>query len=289
MGLDKLLNVGWSGIWLGCQFAAIGLGLVLSFRAARVINLSLGALFVFTALLAATLQAKGWPASSAALLAVAVGLALSLAQEHFLLRRLEGVTPSILLLATLAVATTLSGLSAVFFGRDPLTGKGLVASGEMAVGGWHATWNSIVFVGLITALALAVWLFAARSTWGKAMGAAGDDPGAARMLGIDIWRLRLTGLGLAGLVVSAAGVVSLPLNVVDFSLGLRFTLFGFVAAAALGYESAPGALIGGLVFGLLDAYGTAYVSSIFAQAITFGALIALVVAARRLGVMPSIS
>ena len=288
MSIDRVLNVGWSGIWIGCEFGAIGVALVLAFRACRVIDLSLGQVFVFAAMLAAWLQAKGASPAAAAIAGTAVGTGLAVGQEHLLLRRLENATPSILLMATLAVAITLSGLSAVFFGRDPVSGAGLVGPGYVQVRGWRASWDSIVFVALVLLLTAAIGWFVSFSAFGKTMSAAGDDPGAARMLGIDVWSLRLAGMALAGTVAAAAGVLFLPLGVLDFTLGLRLTLFGFVAAAIVGYESVPGALLGGWLFGLVDAFGRAWVSSVFGEAVAFGALIAVILTARRLRVIRTI-
>ncbi len=287
--LETLTNVVWSGIWLGSVYGAIGVGLVVSFRAARLINMSLGGIFVFAAMLAAWLQGHNLAPLAAAGIAIVVATAIAAVQEEVLLRRMESVAPSIMLLATLAVAIELSGLAALFFGRDPVTGKGITTQATASVGVWHPQWNAILLVLVVLALTAAVWMFVGRSAPGKAMSAAGDDAGAARMLGFSTWRLRLAGMLLAGLVVGVAGVAFLPLGVVDFTQGLNFTLFGFVAAAITGYESVPGALIGGWIFGLAGALGTAYISSVFSEAVAFGALISLVLLARRLPVLQALS
>lgn len=288
MSIEHIVNVGWSGIWIGCEFGAIGVALVLAFRACRIIDLSSGQIFVFAAMLAAWLQTKGVVPIVAAVAGTAAALGLALSQAHLLLRRLESASPPILLLATLSVAITLSGLSAVFFGRDAVSGAGLVGVSNVPILGWRASWNSIVFVGVVLLLTVVISWFVSFSAAGKAMSAAGDDPGAARMLGIGVWSLRLVGMGLAGMIAGAAGVLFLPLGILDFTLGLRLTLFGFVAAAIVGYESVPGAILGGWIFGLVDAFGRAYISSVFGEAVAFGALITIILTARRLRVIQTI-
>ncbi len=288
MSIAQTVNVAWSGIWIGCEYGAIGIALVLAFRVCRVIDLSLGQIFVFAAMLAAWLQGQGVAPATAALVGTTIGAILALAQEHLLLRRLENAAPSTLLLATLSTSITLSGLSAVFFGRDALSGAGVVGPGAVPVPGWRASWDSVVFVAVVLLLSAVVVWFVGFTAAGKAMAAAGDDPGAARMLGIDIWTLRLVGMGLAGALVGAAGVLFLPLGVLDFTIGLRLTLFGFVAAAIVGFESVAGAIVGGWLFGLVDAFGRAWISSVFGEAVAFGALIAIILMARRMRVIQTI-
>ena len=287
MSLAQLLNVGWSGIWLGTLYGAIGVGLVLSFRSARLVNLSLGPVLVFGGMLAAWVQTHGGTTAGGVLAASAAGAALSLAQETAMLRRLRGASGSMLLLATLSASIIVAGLIVIFFGRDPVTGEGLVG-GSLSLGGWSASWDSIVFVAVVVGASTLLWAFAEASPYGKAVSASGHDPAAAAMLGIDVRLLRSLVMGLTGGLVGLAGGLFLPLAVLDFSIGLRLTLFGFVAGAVFGYESLPGALLGGWLFGLLDAFGTAYVSSVFSEAVAFGALLVLIVAGRRLLLFESI-
>jgi len=271
--MDRFLNVTWSGVWIGCEYAAIGVALVVNFRAARVVNVAVGQVFVFTALLAAWLQADGTDPWVALLAALVVGGAITGGQDYLLLQRLRWATPATLLLATVGVSTLLSGAAVVFFGRDPISGKGVVSEGSFELGPWRTSWNTVLFVASVIVLVLALWWLSAKTDVGRATSAAGHDAGAAAMLGINVPLLRLTATAGSGVLLGVAGALFLPLGVLDFSLGLRLTLFGFVAAAISGYYSVPGALIGGLTFGVVDALGTAYLSSTFGLFFTFSALI----------------
>jgi branched-chain amino acid transport system permease protein len=273
--MHRLLNVTWSGIWIGCEYAVLGVALVLNFRAGRVVNIAVGQVFVFAALLAATLQDDGFDPSVALVAATLAAGAVAGVQDRLLLQRLRRATPATLLLATVGFATLLSGLCVVLFGRDPISGAGIAPDGTTELGPWRTSWHALIFVVATVVTVGIVWLVIARTAAGRAMTAAGHDPGAAAMLGINVGLLRTGAVVTAGVLLGLAGALFLPLGVVDFSLGLRLTLFGFVAAAISGYESVPGALLGGWAFGIIDALGTAYLSSTFGLFFTFSALIVL--------------
>lgn len=280
--MAQFLNIVWSGIWLGSAYSALAVALVVSYRAARVVNMAVGALFVFAALLAQWLQSKGLAVGLAAVAGAWAAVALAAGQEAFVLRRVAAAPPQIRLLGTLAVAIALSGVTATLFGRDPVTGAGPAGTADIRLGGWHTNANALMIILATLLVVLIVWGALEHSRVGKAIGAIGVDPGAAEMLGIDVWRWRLVAMAIAGLLAGGAGVLFLPLGVLDFSQGLSLTLYGFVAAAIAGYYGIARALIAGWVFGVISALGTAYVSSVFSQALTFGILAVAVLIGQRL-------
>jgi branched-chain amino acid transport system permease protein len=101
------------------------------------------------------------------------------------------------------------------------------------------------------------------------------------MLGINVWRLRVLAMAFAGLSAGMGGVLFIPTGVLDFSLWLPFTLFGFVAAAVAGYHSFWWTFLASLGFGIVSEMGTAYISSVFSQAIAFGILAVAVLVGQR--------
>lgn len=278
----QLLNTTWSGVWIGCGYAVIGLGLVLTYRVSRVVNLAVGGVFVFAGMELVWLQAKGIPPVLALAAVTVSAMVLSAAQEVVVLQRVVKTTAGNQLLSTLGFAIALSGLTAVWFGRDPVTGRGLLPIGRLELGQLRLAWNSLAFVvGIVMVTALAWWL-TTRWRTGRAASAGGYDPMGAQMIGLNVRGLRLAFMALVGMVTGFGAGMFVPLGVLDFSMGLRLTLFGFVAASVSGYRSIAGVLAGGIAFGVVDALGTAYVSSVFGTAITFTVLIAIALASQRL-------
>lgn len=287
--MDRFINVVWSGIWLGAAYGLIAVGLAASFRAARVVNLTVGAFFVVAALLAAWLADQGVGIAAGALLAIAFVIALSLVQERLILRRIATAPPKILLLGTLAATVGLTGVCGVWFGRDPITGSGFGGDHTVVLGAWHTTLNAVVLVVVGVVLAVGGWLAFERTATGRAIAAAGIDPGAAEMLGIDVWRLRAVAMGFAGLAGGLGGVLFLPLGVLDFSQALPMTLFGFVAAAIAGFRSIGLAFLAAVLFGVISALGTAYISSVFSQAVAFGLLAVVLLLAQHVSALKELS
>lgn len=280
--MAHFLNVVWSGLWLGSAYSALAVALVLSHRAARVVNMAVGALFVFAALLAQWLQSKGLAVGLAAVGGVLAAVALAIGQETLVLRRIAEAPAQTRLLGTLAVAIALSGVTAVLFGTGPVTGAGPAGTAAIRISGWRTNANALAIVVATLVGVLIVWRALQASRVGKAISAIGSDPGAAEMLGIDVWRWRRVAMAVAGLLAGGAGVLFVPLGVLDFSQGLNLTLYGFVAAAIAGYYGIVPALAAGWAFGVVSALGTAYVSSVFSQALTFGILAAAVLVGQRL-------
>lgn len=274
--MEQLLTVAQPGMVIGAVYALTGLGIVLAMRVTRVVNLAQGDLFIVGAFVASTALAAGLPAPVAVLAAVAVGIAVAAIEEVVLLRRMRGASQPILLLTTVAFALTLQGVQVLVWGRDPRT-IGSFISGGAQLGGVRIGWQSTALIVVAVLVAIGLSAFLDRSTTGRAMAAVAEDPDAARMTGIDVFRLRLLGLAIAGAIGALAGALALPLLLVDFTRGLGIALRGFVAAVA-GGTSVVGTLIAGLALGVAEAIAVRYLSSLFSDVIVFGALVVVVLA-----------
>jgi branched-chain amino acid transport system permease protein len=122
-----------------------------------------------------------------------------------------------------------------------------------------------------------LWAFFHRTVFGKAMLACADNPAGAQLVGIDLRVMAVGAFVVAGAIGALAGVVSAPLSFVSYDGGLSLTLKGFIAAVLGGIGSYPGAVLGGLLIGLLEAFSARYLSSEFKEALAFGALLLLLV------------
>jgi branched-subunit amino acid ABC-type transport system permease component len=287
--MDQFLNVAWSGVWLGSADGCVAIALIASFRSARLINISVGAVFVFAALLMAWLRTKGLNAPLSVGVSTVAAVAICALQERFILRRIADASPVVRLLGTLSVAIVLTGVCAVWFGRDPVTAPGLGHGIPLTIGPLHSSVDVILSVAGAFALTAFGSLLFDRTMIGHAVTAAGADAGAARMLGIDVWKLRMIAMGFAGLASGLGGALFIPGGVLDFSQGLSLTLYGFVAATVAGFERPFAALAAAIAFGVTSQLGTAYISSVFSQAIAFGILAAVVLIGQRMNFMRAIA
>lgn len=276
----ELPSLIWAGAWSGMVSAALGVLVVIGFRVSRVLNLAIGSSFVLGAFVFGA--ATGHVAILLALLAVvAVTAVAGAAQERLVLRPLRSEPPFVQLLSTVGAALFVEGLAIAVWGRQPVAAP-KVLSGQSSVAGIHVQHSQAVLVLAGVALGLLAhwWLSGTRS--GRQVSATTDDPGAAMMLGIDVDRLRLVCFATVSAVAGLLGAVSASLVLVDFASGLPLSLKAFVAAVIGGGRSPLAALGGGLLVGLIDSFGGRVFTANIAEVITFCALIAVVLVARRL-------
>lgn len=268
--------VTFPGMTVGAVYAVLGLGIVLAMRVTRVVNLAQGEFYVVGAMVTSTLVAMGLPFLAAVAAAVVVGAALGAVEESLLLRRMRGASGTILLLTTVAFAISLQGVQVLAWGRNPRSSAPAIP-GVINVGGVRMQWQAMLLIALAVLVTAGLIAFLDRSRTGKAMAAVAEDPDGARVTGVDVFRLRLLGLVVAGAIGGLIGAIALPLFLVDFTRGLGLSLRGFVAAVA-GRTTVSGTLVAGLAIGAAETLTVRYLSSLFSDVFVFGVLVVIILA-----------
>jgi branched-chain amino acid transport system permease protein len=144
--------------------------------------------------------------------------------------------------------------------------------------GVHVALTQIIVVVGAIVLMIGLTLFTQRTQLGKAMRATSFDREAAAMMGIDVDRVIVATFFIGSALAGAAGVFNgLVYQQVWPYMGFQAGLFAFTAAVVGGIGNLPGAVLGGLVIGLAEAYATGFISSTFQQAIVFAVLIAVMI------------
>jgi branched-chain amino acid transport system permease protein len=129
-----------------------------------------------------------------------------------------------------------------------------------------------------------MWLFLTKTRTGTGMRATAMDTETARLMGISPARMSLLAFSLAAALGAIGGIVLAPLQPPDPSVGIPFGLKGFTAAVIGGLDSPAGAVAGGVLVGLVEAYATGYLSSDYKGTLTFGMLL-LVLLTRPTGLL----
>jgi branched-chain amino acid transport system permease protein len=251
------------GIVNGAVYALIALGLVLVYRSSGVFNFAqaeFGTIAVYGAFHAFNhgLPIVGWKLGyvPAALFGVLCGVLAALLTERLVIRPLSQGSKVTLLVATAGIALLSIGVSLWrtndnpirFF--DPLTQWEGVSVASVQVSG-----QRVLTLLLLGAAAAALSLFF-RSPYGLAVLAASQDADASELVGLDVKRTSMLVWGIAGLLGAAAGVMLQGGG--SFTPGAITTLAlvpGFTAAVIGGLTSLPGAVVGGMVIGLLESFG----------------------------------
>jgi len=255
---DFLMQVLWEGLVSGVLYALIALGFVLIFKSSRIFNFAQGIMVVFAALTLVGLHEKGVPAWAALPLTLLVMYLLAMTIERVVLRPLVNQPDIILFMATIGVTLFLIGFGELIFGGE----NKVMITEDLGIPTGSFTFEP--FGGLliieqkdVTAvlgaivLVLGLLLFLNRSAMGRAIRALGDDHQAALSVGISLSGIWVLVWFIAGIIALATGIVWGARAGVSFAL----EVIAYKALPVLmlgGLESVSGAIIGGLMIGILE-------------------------------------
>jgi len=270
---DLLLQLALSGLAIGGVYAFIAVGYVTIHAVTGCINFAQGELAMAGALVAATVAGAGLPLPVALLAGVGVAGLAGLLVERAAVAPVRSGSPLVALVMTVAAAGVLRGLALLLFGTVPRGLSPFTAGPPLTVGQAAISRQEVWVLGL-TAISMALlYLFFQRTLAGAAMRAAAANPTASRLVGIRPATTSLLAFGLSALLAGVAGVAVVPITLASYEMGLALGLKGFVAAVLGGINSAPGAVLGGLLLGVLESIGAGLISSGYRDAFAFGALL----------------
>ena len=258
---DLLIQTLWEGLVGGVLYSLIALGFVLIYKASGVFNFAQGAMVFFAALTFVSLLKLGWNFWLALVVTLAVMVALGLITERVVLRPLVNQPQITLFMATIGLTFVLEGLSQLVWGSQP---HGLeLGIPDVPMEWLSQKWNINIsqfdlFAAFIAGLLVAVLaVFFQKTRIGRALRAVADDHEAALSIGIPLKTIWVVVWSVAGIVAIVAGVMWGAKSGVQFSLSL-------VALKALpvlilgGFESVPGAIVGGVLIGVGEKIGEVY-------------------------------
>jgi branched-chain amino acid transport system permease protein len=272
---DLLLQFVLSGVMVGSIYALIALGFTIVFNATEAINFAQGEFVMLGGMTAVALYRARLPLVVACLGAVVIVTLIGLALERLTLAPLRQVSVTNLIIITIGGSTLLKGSAMLTWGKDAASLPSF--SGDTPIRVFGATFlpQGLWILGTTLVVVVAVRLFFERTTTGKAMRAVAANRFAATLMGINIKAMVACSFALAGAVGAVAGVIITPVALTQFDRGTILGLKGFSAAILGGLGSGPGAMIGGLLLGVLESIGAGFVSSGYKDAIAFLLLIAM--------------
>jgi branched-chain amino acid transport system permease protein len=287
--VQELVN----GLTLGSVYALIALGYSMVYGILKLLNFAHGEVYMIGAFIGyGVLTVSGgaadpmfpiWLLLSLMFLAAMIGSGLlGIVIERFAYRPLRNAPRIAPLISALGVSFFLQNSALLLFSADFRSyGTFQLDDGALFVKGIH--WGPlnislirIIVIVTTAALMVGLTLFISRTRLGKAMRATAYDREAAAMMGIDVDRVIVVTFLIGSALAGAAGVmVGLVFQRVYHFMGFVAGLKGFTAAVIGGIGSIPGAMLGGLVIGLAEAFSTGYLSSTFYDLIVFGLLITM--------------
>jgi branched-chain amino acid transport system permease protein len=252
-----LIEVLIGGVCAGLLYSLVALGFVLIFKASGVFNFAQGVMVLFAALTLVGLIEHGVPVAVALILTVLVMIALAFAIERAVLRPLVNQPHIILFMATIGLNFFLEGFGEMLWGANVKKLDVGIPDESIKVAGILV--NKLELTAALTAGLLVAVLaaFFQRTRIGRALRAVADDHEAALSIGIPLKTIWVVVWSVAGIVAIVAGIMWGAKSGVQFSLSL-------VALKALpvlilgGFESVPGAIVGGLIIGVGEKVAEVY-------------------------------
>jgi branched-chain amino acid transport system permease protein len=257
--MTQFLQLAFDGFALGCVYALIALGFAVVYRASQVINFAQGAMLLVGAYLVSLFAAyAGLPFWLSVLLAVAILAAGGVLFQMLVLRRTLGQPLFTIVMITIGLSIAMTaGVDAVFGPNQRLLGDPWGAS-KFRVGGVVFTWVEVWSVISAFVLLAGFFLFDRYSRYGLAMRATAADPEAALAVGVPVRRVHALAWGIAGAVATIGGVflAGFP-NSPNPQLG-DAALLAFPAIILGGLGSPGGAVVGGIIIGVVQVLTSGY-------------------------------
>jgi branched-chain amino acid transport system permease protein len=245
------------GILAGMLYSLVALGFVLIFKASGVFNFAQGVMVLFAALTLVGLMERGVPTALAIALTALVMLVLAIAIERIVLRQLVNQEHIILFMATIGLNFFLEGFGEMLWGANVKKLDVGIPDRSFMVKGVQI--NQLELIAALTAGALVAVLavFFQKTRIGRALRAVADDHEAALSIGIPLKTIWVIVWAVSGVVAIVAGIMWGAKSGVQFSLSL-IALKALPVLILGGFESVPGAIVGGLIIGVGEKIGEVY-------------------------------
>ena len=290
---DLLLQQVINGLSLGAMYSLLALGFTLVYGIAELINFAHFNVFMVGAMVAMlTLGSFGLVGQETVLtglpligtLAAAFAVAMlvcggiGVGIERFLLRPLRGVVGPAAMITTIGVSYVLFNVVLLTLGSDAKNFPNPLPPVVWHIGGAVLRLREVLIWIIAVALMAGLTYFVQRTRMGKAMRATAQDPEAARMMGVEVDRVVMTTFFLSSALAGACGVIfGLYYNLAKVDIGFAAGLRAFTAAVLGGIGNVPGAMLGGVVIGLIEAVSGQTVGTAWADVIIFGLLVLVLV------------
>jgi branched-chain amino acid transport system permease protein len=248
-----------SGLAAGAVYSSLALALVLIYRATEVVNFAQGEMATFTTYIAWTMMDRGveyWPAFA---LTLAIAFAGGVAIERTIIRPVEHRPEIVIVIVTIGLLIALNGLTGWIWGAETKAFESPFPNETFEIAGVTISVRDLGTFGVCLATVLVLWGFFRFTTLGLAMRASAVNPSASRLLGVRVGWMLAIGWGFAAVLGAVAGMMAAPTVFLDPNMMILLLIYGFAAAVLGGIDSPVGAVVGGLLIGVIVNLLGAYV------------------------------
>lgn len=269
--LEQVIN----GLRSGSIYALIALGYTMVYGIAKMINFAHGDIIMVGAYsLYVGLSILKLPAWTSVLLSVVVCVVFGVVIEKIAYKPLRSAPSLSVLITAIGVSFLLQSIALLVFGATPIPQPSIVTFSGIQIGGITISGITVITLSVTTVCMILLTWFIHKTKMGSAMRAVSEDKGAAELMGIDVNKTISLTFAIGSALASVAGILYVSqYQTLKPTLGALPGIKAFVAAVLGGIGSVPGAMIGGLILGLVESLSKAYISTELSDAIVFGILV----------------
>jgi branched-chain amino acid transport system permease protein len=276
--MPEFLQFLFSGLTVGAIYALVAVGFTLIYNASDVINFAQGEFVMLGGMVTVFATAAGVALPLATLLAIVVAVAVGLVLYALAIAPARGASAVTLIIITIGASILLRGVAAMVFDKSFHSLPPFVGADPFIVGGAAVLPQSVIVLIGAGAIVALLWFFVTSTLVGKAIVATAANRLAARLVGIDTSAMVALSFAVSAAIGAVGGILVTPITLTSYDVGTLLALKGFAAAMLGGMGNPLGAVAGGLILGLLEAFGAGYISSSYKDAMAFLVILAVLFA-----------
>jgi branched-chain amino acid transport system permease protein len=267
MFLQQLIN----GLTLGSTYSLLAIGFTLVLGLLKMLNIAHGDVFMFGAFLGLTFARLGMPLYLALVLAMLGAGIVTIIIERVCFRPLRKAHFLMPLLSTIAFGILLQNVTTQIWGSEPSRYPQTTEIAQFQLGPVLVSSMDIIILAVSLFLMVGIDQFVRRTRFGRSMRATSENPQQANLLGVDINRVIILTFFASGALAGVAGVLTaLVYSQITPFIGIRQGLIGMVAMVIGGIGNLRGAMIGGIMIGIIEIMNDAYFTAGYRDIILFG-------------------
>ncbi|MFM7060764.1 MAG: branched-chain amino acid ABC transporter permease [Actinomycetes bacterium] len=257
--LSQIMN----GIQNGVIYASLGLAIVLIFRTTGILNFAQGEMALFSTYITWELTRLGLPVWLAIIVSMTIAFIGGALIERIVIRPFESSSPLVLVIVTIGLFLTFNALAQLLFGVEAKALPRAYPDRNWLIGGVSLRSDTLVLIGVLAVECLLLWALLQRTKIGLALRSVASNAESARLLGVSAATMLMLGWGLAAALGCLAGALFVPTTSGLTAGSMQGILvFAFAGVALGGFDSPIGAVVGGLIIGIVDALTRQYIPAL---------------------------
>jgi len=252
--VEEFISYLFIGLGNGAVYAMLGLGLVVIYRSTGLLNFAQGEMAMFATFIVWTLADSGLPLWLAMFGGMFGGFVIGVVVHQVVVRPVGDPhqKPLAVVIVTIGMFLGFNALAKLIWGADDKTLLNLFGRSGIDIFGTEVAWQKLGALAVLAIEAVIFWMLFQRTKIGLAMRAVASNPESSALCGIPVTRVLMFGWGLATAIGAVAGTFTAPITAVSSNLMQLTLIYAFAAITLGGFDSFVGAIVGGLLVGVLS-------------------------------------